>query len=952
MSKRVTWIWACAVMFVLCGCSDEGGKDKASDKTCDPACGEGYACEDGECVEKSEVKPDPEPGTHDGCDACKAGEICVSDTCKPCPNVVCDGKCCGDKEICTDGDCVAASEVNGCDWCTRDQICEENVCKPCPNVVCSDVCCAEGEGCDLFTHKCAAADSDGSLPCGGRYCFEDQVCTETGECAVECKDGRLGCGDNGVCCAADSECFEGERCRVVCAEGLAMCGKAGEEICCAADQVCEQDRCLISCAGIRCGEQLEFCCDSASEVCAFNKCVTPTSENSCTVNEDCDLWSFCDSASGRCIAQSEDTHACTYRPPIGEFKPKVKWHWTNGTGVHGTPIVVNLTDDNGDGKIDENDIPEVVTNTNYGELVALDGKTGKPWAITAQYLFNMNDDIAGADIDHDGKVEILAPTFTKEKDVSKLGLLILNLEKQSDDSYKWVEKYFVRATNYWGDQANIGIDLHPTVMDINSDGDPDIVTTDGVIMGPDYGTVHCKLGIKGKINYAYYDLFAVGDLDQDGDAEIISEALYDKDCNVLIPADSTRWLYTAYADLLEDENDPEHPGELVPEIVRVGNGIVSVWKMYRNGDVWSQKKVWQKNQTSKSGGGNPVIADFDGDGKPDIGVAGRTHLTVFNGQTGDIVWASKTQDATSEKTGASVFDFEGDGVAEVVYRDEIKIRIYAGPGAGKDEKGNIIDADKDGYMDGKILWEEPKTSGTIIDYPLIVDVDNDGRTDIVIASNIKDWTPPGMDVGITVYSDTYDNWVRTRRIWNEHAYHVTNINEDGSVPKREPANWLNRRLNNYRANTQPASGFNAPNFVPDGLVVSRDKCKESKLLITATIRNIGSLGISIPVSVSFYIPDYAYEGKTYSVYLGTVQTSSALAADGSQSVSFEWNGKGVIVVDKTPVEITVEGERHRISYVVDDDHGAHSDYIPFNECHEEDNIGLSDEVEICPPLVN
>ncbi|MBQ1926541.1 MAG: VCBS repeat-containing protein [Proteobacteria bacterium] len=948
MSKRLTWMCVWAVMFALCGCSDEGNKERDSEKTCDPACADGFECRNGACVEKDDKI---EPGTDNACDSCKAGEICVNKKCEPCPHVVCGDKCCGENEVC-EADKCSLKTAEGCDSCSPDQICEDQTCKACPNAVCDQVCCSEGQVCDLFTKKCAVAGMDGGAPCNGLFCFEGQVCSETGECAVRCDDGRYGCGDNAVCCDANSECFEDTYCRVVCDADQTMCGKVGAEVCCAADQVCEQDTCMKPCEGTRCGENLEFCCDSAKEVCAFNRCVEPTSENSCSVNEDCDLWSFCDDASKRCISQSEDTNACTYHPPVGEFKPKVKWHWTNGTGVHGTPIVVNLTDDNGDGKIDENDIPEVVTNTNYGELVALDGKTGKPWAITEQYIYNMNDDIAGADIDNDGKVEILVPTFSKPKDVSKLGLDIVNLEKQQDGTYKWVRKYFIPATNYWGDQANIGIDLHPTIMDIDSNGTPDIVTTDGVILGEDFSKVHCKLGIKGKINYAYYDLFAVGDLDQDGNAEIISEALYDKDCNVLIPADSTRWLYTAYADLLDDENDPERPGELVPEIVRVGNGIVSVWKMYRNGDVWSQKKVWEKNQTSKSGGGNPVIADFDGDGKPDIGVAGRTHLTVFNGQTGDIVWASKTQDATSEKTGASVFDFEGDGIAEVVYRDEVKIRIYAGPGAGKDKDDKIIDADKDGYMDGKILWEEPKTSGTIIDYPLIVDVDNDGRTDIVIASNIKDWTPAGMEVGITVYSDSNDNWVRTRRIWNEHAYHVTNINEDGTVPTREPANWLNRRLNNYRANTQPSSGFNAPNFVPDGLSASRDRCKDQILKITAGVKNVGSLGISVPISVSFYISDYEHEGNKYSVYLGTAQTSAALAPDGAAKVEFDWNGKGTILVEGKPVEIAIAGEKHRFTYVVDDDHGAHADYIPFNECHEEDNIGLSDEVEICPPVVN
>ncbi len=935
-----------AIMFAAAGCSDESSENGASENEggCSPECTTGYHCDGGVCKEDAEPS---QPGkTTEGCDKCTETQVCASNRCEECENIICDNKCCNAGEICDEGACR-----NPCDSCTGSQICTENGCEACPNVVCSDGCCNEGEACDLFTGECAET-KNGKAACNGIFCSENWVCTENGFCALTCEDGELACGPSLVCCADGKKCHQNLYCRVVCDETQTLCGKEEEEVCCDQGYVCEEDKCLIACDGTRCGENQDLCCDNTSEVCAFNHCVKPTSENTCKTDDDCDLWSFCDTGASRCIAQDEDTNACIYRPPVGEFKPKVKWHWTNGTGVHGTPIVINLTDDNEDGKIDENDIPEVVTNTNNGEIAALDGATGKPWAISAKSLYNSCDDIAAADIDNDGIVEVLVPNASTAA-AKGFGLAILNLVRQDDETYEWVQKHFIPAENYsTSTTGSFGIDLHPTVMDIDSDGKPDIVTTAGIIRGDgDWSGLHCKLDIKGSTNWAYYDLFAVGDLDQDGNAEIISEAVYDKDCNVLIPKEG-RWLYSAYADMVPDDNDPANPGELVPEIVRVGNGRVSVWKVYKNGDKWSQKLVWDKPQTSTSGGGNPVIADFDGDGNPDIGVAGRTHLTVFNGQTGDIVWASQTQDKTSEKTGASVFDFEGDGTAEVVYRDEVKIRIYAGPGAGKDEAGKAIDKDNDGYMDGKILWEEPKTSGTIIDYPLIVDVDNDGRTEIVISSNIKDWTPAGMDVGITVYSDTYDNWVRTRRIWNEHAYHVTNINENGSVPSPEPANWLNRRLNNYRANVQPSSGFNAPNFQPNGLKMSLDDCEESgNIIVTADVKNAGSIGVSAPVAVSFYIADYEYEGNKYMVYLGTSLTSGTISAGGTASVTFAWNGKGTIVVNDNPVEIDVKGENLKMTYIVDDANKSIESYIPFNECHEEDNTGLSDVIEYCPTIV-
>ena len=43
-----------------------------------------------------------------------------------------------------------------------------------------------------------------------------------------------------------------------------------------------------------------------------------------------------------------------------------------------------------------------------------------------------------------------------------------------------------------------------------------------------------------------------------------------------------------------------------------------------------------------------------------------------------VLWVQPSQDASSNVTGSSVFDFDGDGQAEAVYRDECFIRVYNG----------------------------------------------------------------------------------------------------------------------------------------------------------------------------------------------------------------------------------------------------------------------------------
>src|SRR6185436_4745403 len=84
-------------------------------------------------------------------------------------------------------------------------------------------------------------------------------------------------------------------------------------------------------------------------------------------------------------------------------------------------------------------------------------------------------------------------------------------------------------------------------------------------------------------------------------------------------------------------------------------------------------------------GGPPTIADVDGDGKPEIAVAGQDSLNVFSvGDAPDypitLLWQAKARDFSSNFTGSSVFDFDGDGNVEVLYGDECFARVYDNKG--------------------------------------------------------------------------------------------------------------------------------------------------------------------------------------------------------------------------------------------------------------------------------
>ena len=200
-------------------------------------------------------------------------------------------------------------------------------------------------------------------------------------------------------------------------------------------------------------------------------------------------------------------------------------------------------------------------------------------------------------------------------------------------------------------------------------------------------------------------------------------------------------------------------------------------------------------------------------------------------------WSSVTQDQSSNVTGSSVFDFQGDGAAEVIYADECNVRVYSG-------------------TDGRVQLTIPNTTGTIHEYPLVVDADGDGNTEIMVVANDTNAVANcGAAVtprrGVFLYGDALDQWVPTRRVWTQHAYHVTNATAVGNVPMVEPTNWLQPGLNNYRQNVQGDGIFNAPDLAID-LSIGLDRCDDGMVVLRARVTNLGALGVRPGVAVTFH----------------------------------------------------------------------------------------------------
>ena len=112
--------------------------------------------------------------------------------------------------------------------------------------------------------------------------------------------------------------------------------------------------------------------------------------------------------------------------------------------------------------------------------------------------------------------------------------------------------------------------------------------------------------------------------------------------------------------------------------------------------------------------------------------------------------------------------------------------------------------------------------------------------------------------GLVAFGDRANAWVGTRTLWNQHAYHVTNICDDrdtacnppntyGSIPKVEKSNWLLSWLNNYRQNVQDKGLFDAP----DATVSLSVECLDPPVL-HPVVRNIGQASLPAGVEARVY----------------------------------------------------------------------------------------------------
>ncbi len=731
---------------------------------------------------------------------------------------------------------------------------------------------------------------------------EDQgttVCGQ-GECKVvapNCVNGKPNACEPGspqleTCNGKDDDC-DGET-DESCPQGVCVAG-----LCCASERACG-----------------DVCC-AEGQVCSFLQCVTPGDD--CLDASECPPGSYCEYAlgddggnamcqgvtvqEGKCLPAPPECapgqppgdpiaciEACEYKPPLGQFQPVLKFSWGNAAAVNTkdsvmmAPVVIQLDDDNCDGIVNERDVPEIVFSTfesgQYnanGTLHAISivkGAVVEKWTANAGATSPIfpGRSIAAGNIDGVPGNEIVVCTTDGR-----------------------VRAYRADGKQLWLSEAGTGCFM-PSLADLDQDGDVEVVVEAKVLDGKT-GALVATLSPANTSNVVLGDVSSP----PDGKLDLVTaNRVFDAKGKLLVSVPVTG-TYPAIGDLDRD-------GVAEVAVIDSAAHLLHVWHRdpsNANGYVVVRQGIDINGALAVTcaklgGGGPPTIADFNGDGYPDVGVAGRIGYAVFDGKklmdpavaaSKTLLWNTATQDCSSGATGSSVFDFDGDGKAEVLYGDEYKLRIYAGP-------------------TGATLFETCNTNGTLFEYPLVADVDNDGHADIVAVSNsYSSFNCNGTKTsGVRVFGDTLGKWVRTRRIWNQHAYYVTNVAEDGTIPKDDGGNHQVPGLNSYRQNRQPQGEFLAPDLV----VSVAPKCAGFYALV-ARVRNVGQASVEDGVVVGFYLGDPANGNK-----LGEGFTTKTLYSAEAEDVVL-------------PLAMVPAGQ---VTAVVDDGGPPHA----WHECRTDNNV--------------
>jgi len=590
------------------------------------------------------------------------------------------------------------------------------------------------------------------------------------------------------------------------------------------------------------------------------------------------------------------------------IKPELTWSWQESdfmpqyNQVMSSPVVVQLNDDNGDGKIDNRDIADIIvttfSGTKYNEngvVRALSGKDGSElWDYRdGPVLADPRYSVAAADLDGDGKIEIVSGAIgsnyitvidhqgRQEKQIEMIStgypagqFAIADIDYDGSVeilgadgvysyesgllrfSYAWspspipldtdgdgVQEVFADTSLFNANGAEIW--THPTpyrawfssVANLDEDASPElIVSIPRTSRDPDKSSFSV-LEHDGSVKWSVTNVSNPG-----GGVQAVSNFLGKSSTVRLSQSETYGFKHSNSAQLkLEDNHllyvnsglaidaigtneqnlvggDGGHtnPPVDLSQVTQVaitsgkyfwgGKHLLALEFYYADGSsvMFGSKRAafWQKTQQFQlpknqkisavnvwSNGWLVEALQFElseASSNETLGIvyAGYNAVDMYNRQ-GELVWTVANDDSTSGKIGVSAFDFTGNGIDEVLVQDQTKVRILDG-------------------RSGVALAEVQNSTGSLWEFPIVADLAGDKDAELVVVANDYD-ERYAFNHGVYVYNSGDDDkpWKNATRIWNQHAFYISNINQDGTVPTKNQPSWLTH--NSYRSSTYIAN---------------------------------------------------------------------------------------------------------------------------------------------------